>query len=280
VPELPEVQTMVDDLNEAGLPGAVITKALVFWPRTIAHRTPHDFRQQIQGRKIIRLYRRAKFMIFVLDGGLSLIVHLRMTGRFMFRTGEDDPGRHVHVVLCLDDQRRLMFYDTRKFGRFYLTAAPDTLLADLGPEPLDPKFSAKALADRLKGRRGRIKPLLLDQRFVAGMGNIYTDEALWRAHIHPLCPANALTRGEISALHRAIRFVLRQGLRNGGTTLGMGEGNFQSARRGRGRNAAQLNVFRRTGSPCPRCRRPIEKMMVGQRSTHFCGICQRVNGVR
>lgn len=274
MPELPEVQTIVEDLKQAGLTGRMITKAAVFWERTIAYGSSHDFCRRIQDHCIQGLYRRAKYIVFEMDGGLFLIVHLRMTGGFELATDKKSPGLHTHVVLYLDNQRCLMFHDTRKFGRFYLTRTPGSLLGSLGPEPLEKAFTARLLAGCLEGRRRQIKPLLLDQRFIAGLGNIYVDEALWRARIHPIRLSHTLTKGEVIALHRAIRFVLRLGMRHGGTTLGNGLGNFKSARRGRGRNAVNLNVFRRTGMPCPRCREPIEKIIVGQRSTHFCAVCQ------
>lgn len=275
MPELPEVQTMVDDLNDAGLTGAIICEAQVYWERTIANTTSNEFCQRIRGLKLERLSRRAKYIVFELSGGYTLLVHLRMTGRFELSTGQAAVGRHVHVVIDIGNQRRLMFYDTRKFGRLLLTRNPNAILDALGPEPLDNRFTAKLLADRLRHRRRQIKPLILDQRFIAGIGNIYADEALWRSRIHPLRRAHTLTADEIIALHRAIRYVLRQGIRNGGTTLGAGRGNFKSVRSGRGRNATLLKVFRRTGAPCPRCRRPIDRIIVGQRSTHICDVCQQ-----
>ncbi len=276
MPELPEVQTMVDDLNAVGLPGKIITKAHVYWERTIASLSVNDFKGQVQGRIIKRLYRRAKYLVFELDAGWHLIVHLRMTGRFELNARLGSRGNHVHVILQLGDLGYLMFHDTRKFGRFYLTLSPCCLLGKLGPEPLGKRFSAGVLGERLAGRRRWIKPLLLDQHFVAGLGNIYADEALWRAGIHPMRIAESLTQTEIKALHRAVRYVLRQGLRNGGTTLGRGQSNFQSLRHRRGSNAPKLKVFRRTGLPCPRCRQPIERMVLGQRSTHYCSVCQPV----
>lgn len=277
LPELPEVQTIVDDLNGAGLPGTRIRRARVMWARTVADGDVKDFCGQIRGRTIIGLTRRAKYLVFRLTQGLTLIVHLRMSGRFEWGATHETPGRHHHVVLELDDGRCLLYHDTRKFGRFYLTRTPEKRLGVLGPEPLDKGFSAKAFAGILSGRRRQIKPLLLDQRFIAGLGNIYADEALWRAFIHPMRSSHTLSEREIIVLHRAIRWVLRQGLKNGGTALGKGKGNFQSARSGRGGNAGRLSVFRRTGLPCLRCRRTIKKIVVGQRSTHLCSRCQFIN---
>jgi formamidopyrimidine-DNA glycosylase len=275
MPELPEVQTIVDDMHAVGLSGATIVDAHVLWERTIATGSGDDFRHRMQGRIIQNIDRRAKYIIITLSGALCWLVHLRMTGRFQIEPPDNPPGRHARVVLTLKDRRQLVYYDTRKFGRFYLTASPESVLGELGPEPLAPNFSAKALAARIGRRKGRIKPLLLNQKFLAGLGNIYVDEALWTAKIHPMRTANTLNLSEIRGLHRAIRQVLRQGIRNAGTTLGAGRSNFSSIRRNHGENADQLNVFRRTGQPCPRCGQAIERLVVCQRSTHLCVRCQR-----
>jgi formamidopyrimidine-DNA glycosylase len=278
MPELPEVQTIVDDMHAAGLCGATIVDARVLWGRTIASGTAGDFRHCIQGRVIQDIDRRAKYIIIILSGELFCLIHLRMTGQFKIETFDNPLERHARVVLTLDDRRRLVFYDTRKFGRFYLTPTPESVLNGLGPEPLAPNFSAKVLADRIGRRKGRIKPLLLNQKFLAGLGNIYVDEALWTAKIHPLRTADTLQLSEVRGLHRAIRHVLRQGIRNAGTALGSGRNNFSSMLRNRGGNSGQLNVFRRTGQPCPRCGQAIERLIVSQRSTHLCLRCQRAGG--
>jgi formamidopyrimidine-DNA glycosylase len=276
VPELPEVQTIVDVLIAAGLPGRSIEKASVHWPRTIAVPAADVFCRQVARRTISRIRRRAKYIILDLDDGQCLLVHLRMTGRLelVARTSAGDP--HVHVILYLDDGRCLVFHDTRKFGRFYLTPEPETIIGSLGPEPLGPGFSARRLGEQLAGRRRQIKPILLDQTFLAGLGNIYVDEALWTASLHPMRLGHSLGWDEVKRLHRAIRSVLRQGIRNAGTTLGRGQGNFMSPRNEAGRNARRLRVFRRTGQPCRRCRQPIERIVVAQRSTHICSRCQKL----
>jgi len=274
VPELPEVQTVVDVLNAAGLPGSQIQGAIVRWPRTVATGTPATFSRRLQGKSILAIRRRAKYIIFELSEKIWMLVHLRMTGRLELAAGNSKLNPHVHVVLNLDDGRRLIFQDTRKFGRFYLTSEPGSIIGSLGPEPLDPGFKAKCLAKRLDGRRRQVKPLLLDQSVLAGLGNIYVDEALWLARVHPLRSAHSLSWKEIQSLHRAIRAVLRQGIQNAGTSLGRGKGNFISPRSDQGRNKYQLKVFRRTGQPCKRCGRRIERIVVGQRSTHICTKCQ------
>ena len=274
VPELPEVQTIVNDLIGTGIVGQKIIDVSVFWPATIAMPSQSDFVRQLRGQPINAVYRRGKFIVFQLTGPRILAVHLRMTGRFFLAEGRALRLPHVHVVMTLCGGRILCFHDTRKFGRFYLIDDPEQFLGALGSEPLSRGFTAQKLADALAGRKRQIKPLLLDQTFIAGLGNIYVDEALWAARIHPLRRSDALTMPEVRDLHAAIRRVLRQGLKNRGTTLGTGQGNFASLGTARGANARLLKVFRRTGQPCHRCGQAVERIIVGQRSTHLCKGCQ------
>ena len=273
MPELPEVQTVVDDLIAAGLVGQTITNVRIRWPGSIAGISPPLFRQKLKGRRIENVERRAKFIVWLLDGNLKMLTHLRMTGRFHLVAPRTAYGKHDHVAFAFSDQRQLRFRDTRKFGRFYLRDS-EAMLARLGPEPLSRQFTARRLEARLFAHRRQLKPLLLNQQFVAGLGNIYVDEALWHAGLHPLRLSNGLTAAEIRRLHRAIRKVLRKGLRNMGTTLGTGETTFYSVAGNRGRNRDELDVFRRTGEACPRCRAAIERIVVAQRSTHICPVCQ------
>ena len=274
MPELPEVQTVVDDLICAGLVGRRFTACRVGWARSIAGDTPEDFCRRVAGRRVTALSRRGKYIRCDLDDGPVLLVHLRMTGRLVLADANASVGRHEHVRLGLDDGRELRFHDPRKFGRFHLVADPQPVLGRLGPEPLGRGFTSRLLARHLSGRRRALKPLLLDQTFLAGLGNIYVDEALWEARLHPLRAADSLGPQAVRALHRAIRRVLRRGLQNGGTSLGRGQANFQATTRGAGRNRPALKVFRRTGAGCPRCAAPIERLVVGQRSTHICPRCQ------
>jgi formamidopyrimidine-DNA glycosylase len=274
MPELPEVQTVVDDLKDAGLIGITIRSARVFWSKTIADLAPNQFCRRIQKRRIDDIWRRGKFIIFDFQPPIHLLVHLRMTGRFNLESPSVKRSKHEHVVIKLNNSRELRFQDTRKFGRFYLTADPLSQLARLGPEPLSRGFTAKSFSGMLANKNRILKSLLLDQSFIAGLGNIYVDEALWEARIHPQRKSNLLSFSEVQALHRAIRRVLRRGLINLGTSLGQGRSNFYSVARRRGRNSDHLQVFRRTSDPCPRCRTPIQRLLVGQRSTHFCPNCQ------
>jgi formamidopyrimidine-DNA glycosylase len=199
-----------------------------------------------------------------------------MSGRLHLVSADTPRIKHEHVILSFADDRQLRFHDPRKFGRLSLLKDPAPILDRLGPEPLAPGFTASALGKFLKGRRRLLKPLLLDQTFIAGLGNIYVDEALWEAKLHPCRTASDLLTPEIRALRLAIPRVLKRGLKNLGTSLGTGEANFYSVASRRGRNKDQLKVFRRTDLPCPRCKAKIERIIVGQRSTHICPKCQEL----
>ena len=277
MPELPEVETVVRDLRAHALEHAVIRAVDVRWPRTVAGLPPDAFARALCGRAITALARRAKYIVVSLDSGCRLLIHLRMTGKLRFADPREQPGRHDHIVLTFADGRRLFFNDTRKFGRFRLCAAREDPLAGLGPEPLEAAFTPAVLRARLSGKRRMIKPLLLDQSCVAGLGNIYVDESLWQARIHPERRADTLTAAEVRRLHTAVRQVLQAAVDNAGTTLGEGQANFYSVAGHRGRHADALMVFRRDGLPCPRCGTPLARSVVGQRGTHFCPRCQKAD---
>ena len=274
MPELPEVQVLADDLQAADIIGHAITAARVYWPKTIATSSPQTFRRRIKDHAIATIGRRGKFLVFGLTPASHLLIHLRMSGRLHLVATGVKRSKHEHVVLNLDNGRQIRFHDTRKFGRMYLTQNTDRILGHLGVEPLDPGFNVRLFKQMLGSRKRQLKPLLLDQTFVAGLGNIYVDEALWDASIHPQRLASTLSQSEINALHRAIPKVLKRGIQNLGTSLGTGRANFYSVARRKGRNQDQLNVFRRTGLPCPRCQTPLERIVVAQRSTHICPKCQ------
>ncbi len=274
MPELPEVQTVVDNLNQQHLVGRTITGAQVGWPRTLADETPSRFRKKITGCRIRQITRRGKYIVFQLSRGLTMLIHLRMTGRLNWTSPGTTRNKHEHVVIEVEKKNELRFQDTRKFGRIFLTATPEAILDKLGPEPLETGFTRERFRQMLQAKKRQIKPLLLDQRFLAGLGNIYVDEALWQANIHPQRLSRSLTEKEIEALHHAIPHVLEKGLKNMGTSLGRGKGNFYSVGNRPGRNADELNVFRRTGKTCPRCSTLIERIIVAQRSSHICPNCQ------
>lgn len=274
MPELPEVETVVNDLLASGIVGRTITGARVFWPRSVAMPSAEAFCQALPGRAIERVWRRAKYLIMDLSGGEHLLAHLRMSGRIHLVAMDEPRAKHEHIVIDLDDGRQLRLHDTRKFGRMYLVRELDAVLGHLGPEPLSGDFTADILLARLHEHDRQMKPLLLDQAFLAGLGNIYTDEALWEAQIHPCRRSSSISEEEARRLHRAIQSVLRRGIENAGTSLGNGKANFYSVKKRQGRNAQALNVFRRTDLPCPRCATRIERIIVGQRSTHLCPFCQ------
>jgi len=275
MPELPEVESVVRQLQHEGLGGSVVRRARVYWPRTIHTHSRPRFEREIVGARFAGLRRRGKFIVLDLEDQRSLLIHLRMTGRLSLGEVGRPREDHEHVVLDLDDGRDLRFRDPRKFGRWYLLEDAEEKLGELGPEPLDEGFTAACFEGILAARRGALKPLLLNQSFLAGLGNIYVDEALHRARLHPLRTADDLDARESRALHRAIRRVLTEAIAARGTSLGTASTNYRGVDGRSGRNQFRLRVFQRDGEPCPRCRTPIERIVVGQRGTHFCPRCQR-----
>jgi formamidopyrimidine-DNA glycosylase len=295
MPELPEVETVARDLQHS-VAGATITGATVQWDRTIRHPQPAErFAAEIGGATIRRVDRRAKTVLIHLADGRVMTVALRMTGALIVVPGDAPPDPYARVVFTLADGRELRYRDVRKFGRIGLwpggglrtvgagrgtrsrRVAEDAgtyrigeVFSGHGPEPLRRSFSAERFAERLSRRSAKLKTLLLDQSFIAGVGNIYADEALWRARLHPLRTADTLTPADVRRLHRAVRQVLREGIANRGASFS----DYVDARGEEGGNAERLAVYRRTGQPCYRCGRRIERIVVGQRSTHLCPRCQ------
>ena len=275
MPELPEVQTIVNDLVANDVINRTIVGVEVFWPKTIGDMKTETFRKKVSGQTIQNIRRRAKYIIFDFAAQWHLLVHLRMSGRLYLTPNSLKQDKHEHVILHLNDNSDLRFHDTRKFGRMILTENPESILGKLGPEPLSNDFSAEQFKTMLKSRHRQLKPLLLDQTFIAGLGNIYVDEALWEARLHPQRIASSLSTKKVNDLYHAIRKVLQQGIDNQGTSLGDGKSNFVSAKRRQGNNAKNLMVFRRTNRECPRCGSMIKRIVVGQRSTHICPRCQK-----
>ena len=276
MPELPEVQTVVNDLIDAGLKGALIQTVKVSWQRSIAGMSVREFARKLKGQQIQHIHRRAKYIIFNLAPKKAvLLVHLRMSGRLRIAAAHENIDKHEHVCITFSDGRELRLHDTRKFARLHLCKTAEEVTGDLGPEPLEPDFTLAVVSSLLKNRKRMLKPLLLDQHVIAGLGNIYVDEVLWEAKLHPCRKARTLTPAECKKLFAAIPRVLKRGLRNLGTTLGTGKANFFSVAGRKGNNSSQLRVFRRTGLACPRCKEPIIRIIVGQRSTHICRACQK-----
>jgi len=285
MPELPEVETIARKLA-VEVQGRTITDVDVLWQRTVDRPSVAAFKDALTDTSIDRVRRRGKFLVMDLNTAQSLLVHLRMSGRFSIHPAR--PGRtieagrhagtdervhkHARLRLRLDDERWLVYVDPRKFGRFYLVDDPQELVGDLGSEPLDPAFTGQTLHANLANRRGEIKHLLLNQHFIAGLGNIYVSEALWQAGIHPRRSAGSLSEDEAHRLHRAIRDVLAQGIRNGGTSLEDRQYTYPDG--GTGNHQNHLNVYDRAGETCPRCGYMLVRIVQGQRSTYLCPVCQ------
>ncbi|MGI8928361.1 MAG: bifunctional DNA-formamidopyrimidine glycosylase/DNA-(apurinic or apyrimidinic site) lyase [Candidatus Limnocylindrales bacterium] len=293
MPELPEVETIARELRPLVI-GRRITGVSLDWPRQVKHPSVEKFLAGVRDRGILAVDRRAKWLVVSLSGRddgdgadlpgdeAVLVIQVKMTGQLDVVAPDEPRDKHVHVVFDLDDGRELRLRDTRKFGRVGLYQRNDAgsvlgadeatdLFKMFGPEPLDPEFSLAAFRRRLRSRRARLKPLLMDQAFLAGVGNIYADEALWRARIHPLRTAATLRPAQERELYHSLRAVLAEAIDRRGSSV-----DDYRAPEGRGDMQRFLNVYGRTGKPCPRCGRPTRRIVIGARSTHFCSWCQRL----
>ena len=286
MPELPEVETIARDLRRHLLSseaqGPAIVAARVSWPGLLREGDPESFAAGVTGRRIEGVGRRGKQLVIDLSAGVVLTIHLKMTGQlFVVPAGTaEDP--YVRLVLALDDGREVRFRDVRKFGRVGLyTRDPATgeavagdgsgAFAGIGPEPLDPAFTARAFRARIRARHRRLKPLLTDQAFIAGVGNIYADEALWAARLHPLRSSASLRPADEQRLYRAVRAILAEAVERRGSSI-----DDYTAPDGDGAMQERLQVYQRAGEPCPRCDRPVRRIVLGARATHFCSWCQRL----
>lgn len=301
MPELPEVETVAAELH-ARLPGRRIEGVEALWPRTIGHPSVEEFGAALAGLRVQSVSRRAKYVVIQVGSaeptrsrearlkethpgegefaethcadGARLLVHLRMTGRITIEPASTPRDPYTRLALRLDGGDELRFADTRKFGRWYLLQpgeeAPMPSFAALGPEPLEPEFTPEVFAGRVAARRGNVKGALLDQRLVAGLGNIYADEALFRAHIHPRRTLQSLRPAEIAALHEAIVTVLQRAVERGGTSFS----DYRTTWGLLGGYQEELSVFRKGAAPCPACGTPIERDVIAGRGTHYCPRCQ------
>jgi formamidopyrimidine-DNA glycosylase len=269
MPELPEVETIARKLKPQ-LIGKTIEGAQLRWHRTLAFPSPRKFRASVQGQQIQDVTRRAKYFILQLSD-FSLLIHLRMSGDLLIKEGKIKPETHDRLILNLLSAEghlsHLVFNDTRKFGRVWLTANTEDVLGKLGPEPLSRAFTPAWLYTALHSRHRLLKPLLLDQTFLAGLGNIYADESLHLAKLHPLAASDSVAKEQAEALHGAICQVLKEGIRRNGAS-------FDWVYRG---GEYHFRVYDRAGKPCPVCGTSIERIIVGQRSTYFCPTCQRLD---
>jgi formamidopyrimidine-DNA glycosylase len=288
MPELPEVETIRAGLAKL-LPGRVIKDVWYDWDKSFPN-APSDVARFLVGSEVEKVRRRAKVLIIELSGGWALIVHLKMTGQLVFigkgqRFGAGHPSQDMvgelpakstRVILDFTDGSKLYFNDQRKFGWMRLLPAIEIPEIDffkkVGPEPLDDDFTVDRFIDRLERRKNsNIKAVLLDQTVVAGIGNIYADESLWSAKIHPSTLVADISKAKLVLLYNAVRDVLSLSIAKGGST----DKNYVDAEGKKGSYLAFANVFRKEGQPCPRCGTPIEKIRVAGRGTHFCPHCQR-----
>lgn len=271
MPELPEVETVARALREGspgGAPpvlGRVIERAEVFWPREVAGLPAADFQARVSGSRVMAVGRRGKYLTLTLDPAGVMLVHLKMSGRLEVVARDAAITPHARVLWWLDGGLALRFEDARKFGRVYLPDALEDVTGKLGPDALD--IEAAAFIERLARKKGALKPILLDQTFVAGIGNIYADESLWLARLRPTRLASTLKRDDAQRLHASIVAALRAGLAANGASIDWvyPGGNFQD----------DFRAYGRTGQPCARCGTPIQRILVGQRATHYCAKCQR-----
>jgi formamidopyrimidine-DNA glycosylase len=275
MPELPEVETVVRGLRPL-LIGRTITGAIFpAPPGRMMTISANDLAAKIAGQHVERIERRAKYILVRLSAN-TLAIHLKMTGRlYVLPVGEaSENDRYLRVTFLLDNGREFRFSDPRRFGRVLFGPSPDAILPALGPEPLDDSFTLDAFRERIKGRSGTLKPLLLNQGFVAGIGNIYADEALHIAKLHPLRRADSLTEDEIARLHEAIRQSLSDGVRYEGASVQW----YRKADGSKGESQEHFRVYHDPRSEknkrCPVCGSPIAVIRVGQRGTHFCPVCQ------
>lgn len=264
MPELPEVETIARFLRPS-LAGRTVVAAHLRWARTLAAPDVDQFYSRIAGQTISNAGRRGKFLILTMNRD-QLIIHLRMSGDIRVEPEQSEDATHDRLILALDNGSRLVFNDPRKFGRVWLVEDPASVTGSLGPEPLDEAFTPQDLYQGLQTHRRQIKPLLLDQTFLAGLGNIYVDESLHRARLHPLTLSQMISPSQAEDLWRAIRESLQEGIRRHGASIDWvyRGGDFQN----------YFRVYQRTGQPCPTCGTPIERMVIGQRGTHFCPSCQ------
>jgi formamidopyrimidine-DNA glycosylase len=275
MPELPEVQTIVNDLKAYNVVGEQIAAVRVFWPRSVESLPQHYINKTLVGLKIKLVSRRGKYIVFELDNNMQILIHLRMSGRIAFCDKNAYRDKHEHVCLTLDNGKEIRLHDTRKFARVYIGENCGDRIGKLGYEPLTRSFNARVFSSIVHDRARAIKPLLLDQSLIAGLGNIYADEALWRAKVHPKTISSELSPNKIKTLCEAIKSVLRKGIKNCGTSLGHGDNNFFSLGKQRGRNRDKLTVYHRTGEACLRCGTKIVRITVAQRGTHLCPRCQK-----
>lgn len=274
MPELPEVETVRQGLRKLVL-NKKIEKIVLLYPKIVIGDSSL-FKNTLEGLTIKEIGRRGKYLLFNFTEGITMVSHLRMEGKYFVRNSDDEIEKHTHVIFKFTDKKELRYNDVRKFGRMELVRTDDVFnlksLKKLGPEPIASDFSTLDFATKLKKKNKMIKPALLDQTLVAGLGNIYVDEVLWMSKINPQTIASHLKEEQIKTLHDAIILELAKAVSAGGTTIRSYTNAFENS----GAFQFELNVYGKTGELCARCHTPIKKIVVAQRGTHFCPNCQKV----
>jgi len=271
MPELPEVETIKNELSPHII-GRGISGVTLLWERMLHQPSPEEFHSRVAGKKITGLARRGKYLIFRLDSGDSLIIHLRMSGALIL--GGDSPPKYTRAIIHLNNGTSIFFCDPRKFGRIWLVKDECDITKKLGPEPLESAFTPEILGQKLKKRKAPVKAALLDQALIAGIGNMYADEALFAARINPLRPADSLSQDEIDRLHQAIQVVLRSAIDSKGASVS----NYFRPGGEKGNAHSHFKVAHRKGELCPVCGNPIKRISIRQRGSYYCPKCQPERG--
>ncbi len=269
MPELPEVETIKNDLAPE-VKGCRFVAVAFLCPQMVRRPSPDELHQRLIGQTVQEVTRRGKYLIFRLHSGEALLLHLRMSGSLLLKLSPAEPNSYTRAIFNLGNGLELHFCDRRKLGTIELVRDEAEVTAKLGPEPLDPGLTTEVLSQRLSRRRAPIKAVLCDQAFLAGIGNMYADEALFAARIHPLKPARALSEEEIERLHQAIAEVLEAAIGNRGATIS----NYSDAHGQPGVHQFFFSVAHRGGEPCPVCGTAIQRIPIRNRGTYFCPNCQ------
>jgi formamidopyrimidine-DNA glycosylase len=272
MPELPEVETIKNGLLPH-LPGRRFTQLSALWAKSIKKPSQQEFSSLLTGSKVDHLSRRGKYLIFRLSNGYKLIIHLRMSGTLLLRKANAAPDPYARVIFDLDDGNQLRFCDVRKLGTIYLVENEESIIKDMGPEPLEPAFTKKVLKKRLAKRTAPIKAVLCDQKVVAGIGNMYADEILHEVKIHPLKKACDLNDAEIEEIHLSIINILKTAIENKGATVS----NYTNPSGQAGSAQDEFKVAHRFKKSCPTCGTEISRIKVRGRGTYFCSKCQPVD---
>ncbi len=273
MPELPEVETIKNELLPH-IVGHCVIGVTLFWDGLVRQPSVEEFCSRLIGQEITGIARRGKYLVFSLTSSEALIIHLKMTGSLLLKPASAEPGKFIRAILYLDKETGLYFRDPRKLGAMWLVTDDNSIVGKLGPEPLEADFTPQILAQRLTNRTTPVKALLFDQTFVAGIGNMYADEALFAARIHPLRPAGSLSQDEVKRLHSAIQQVLWAAIGNKGASVDKNTYFRPGGELGTAHFQFQVAHYL-SGKLCPVCGTPIERIPVRNRGSYFCPKCQQ-----